>query len=80
MFLFELCDRTVAKENNNISAGQPGAEELEGAGAHMTASGSTPTAVWLRRLGDEVLRTVEQDLRVFRGEPPTTASEAAVAS
>jgi radical SAM superfamily enzyme YgiQ (UPF0313 family) len=80
VFLFELCDRTVAKENNNISAGQAEEGGLDGVGVGMAAGGSTPTAVWLRRLGDEVLRTVEQDLRVFRGEPPTTASEAAVAS
>jgi hypothetical protein len=80
VFLFELCDRTVAKENNNISAGQAEEGGLDGVGVGMAAGGSIPTAVWLRRLGDEVLRTVEQDLRVFRGEPPTAASDAAVAS
>lgn len=80
VFLFELCDRTVAKENNNVSAGRAEKGEAGEVGTHMAGGSSAPTAIWLRRLGDEVLRTVEQDLRAFRGQPPATASEAAVAS
>jgi radical SAM superfamily enzyme YgiQ (UPF0313 family) len=79
-FLFEVCDRTVAKENNSL----PG-EAGENAEPAEAPAGQTPSPsgglapVWLRRLADEVLRTVEQDLRSFRGRPPAPESEAAVA-
>jgi radical SAM superfamily enzyme YgiQ (UPF0313 family) len=77
VFLFELCDRTVAQENNHASARQGEAAE---AGKRTGGGAGAPTAVWLRRLADEVLRTVEQDLRTFKGKPPTSEPEAAVAS
>jgi hypothetical protein len=35
----------------------------------MTGLSSGQTLVWLRRLADEVLHTVEQDLRSFRAQP-----------
>jgi radical SAM superfamily enzyme YgiQ (UPF0313 family) len=62
-FLFELCDRTIAQENSNL---QP--EE------HMAAGDvAIPDSDYRRsRLPDEILRTVEQELRSFR-RPPAEA-------
>jgi hypothetical protein len=76
-FLFEICDRTIAKENATLPAG--GGELGKGPDG-PTGRSDGQTQVWLRRLGDEVLRTVEQDLRSFRPPPSVAASEATVAS
>jgi radical SAM superfamily enzyme YgiQ (UPF0313 family) len=78
-FLFEVCDRTIAKENNSLPSGA--GEDVEPAEVpdHTPGLGGGLTPVWLRRLADEVLRTVEQDLRSFRGQPPAPESETAVA-
>lgn len=80
IFLFELCDRTVAQENGNVLATH--AENAEvGVGLNQKAATTGgPTPVWLRRLADEVLRTVEQDLRTFKKEPPASEAAASVAS
>jgi radical SAM superfamily enzyme YgiQ (UPF0313 family) len=64
-FLYELCDRTLAKENGDVQAaaekklpaGMPDAKEGLGEGQ---------AGVWVKRLSDEVLRVVEQDLRNFQ--------------
>ena len=77
VFLFEICDRTIAKENATLPAG--GGEVGTGPD-RPTGRSDGQTQVWLRRLGDEVLRTVEQDLRSFRPPPSVAASEATVAS
>ena len=63
-FLHELCDRTVAKENAEAPArgGQaPAPREL-------TVRGERGDELRLKRLADEVLRLVEQDLRNFQPE------------
>jgi hypothetical protein len=78
-FLFEVCDRTIAKENNNLP-GRGGANVALAEDPDQPPSLSGGLApVWLRRLADEVLRTVEQDLRSFKGQPPAPESEVVVA-
>jgi radical SAM superfamily enzyme YgiQ (UPF0313 family) len=78
-FLFETCDRTIAQENSNVRAGA-GEEVKPGEIPERTANLSEgQTSVWLRRLADEVLRTVEQDLRSFRAQPSTPESDVSVA-
>jgi Radical SAM superfamily/Domain of unknown function (DUF4070)/B12 binding domain len=78
-FLFEIGDRTVAKENATIRAGA--GERVQSGEAHDQTAGLSAghTPVWLRRLADEVLRTVEQDLRSFRAEPPMSGLRTVVA-
>ena len=78
-FLFEVCDRTIAKENNSLPSGAGKSAELAEVPDYTPSPGGGLAPVWLRRLADEVLRTVEQDLRSFRGQPPAPESEAAVA-
>ena len=66
-FLFEICDRTIAKENGNLEAGA--GEDV------ATGEPDIPDTDYRRsRLPDEVLRTVEQDLRSFRQHPPKAES------
>jgi hypothetical protein len=68
VFLFEICDRTIAKENAALPS-QPSVPVGQGGVPHRLAGLSQgQTSVWLRRLADEVLRLVEQDLRSFRPE------------
>jgi hypothetical protein len=60
-FLLEICDRTISKENGNVRA-------VERATAPQAEA---PDGDYRRsRLPDEILRTVEQQLRVFRGAVP----------
>lgn len=60
-FLYELCDRTVASENdapragNKVRPAAPSDESRPGGSGHADAR--------LRRLAEDVLRCVEQDLR-----------------
>jgi hypothetical protein len=81
VFLFEICDRTIAKENGNlaVAAGIP-SEEVNVLPDRLTGMSEGQTLVWLRRLGDEVLRLVEQDLRRFRPEPVASNMETAATS
>jgi radical SAM superfamily enzyme YgiQ (UPF0313 family) len=79
-FLFEICDRTIAKENSTMPAGAGEQLELGEVPDRLAGLSGGQTLVWLRRLADEVLRTVEQDLRSFQGPPPASESEAAVVS
>ena len=76
-FLFEICDRTIAKENGTIPAGAGERAELGEAPDHRVGLSGDHTPVWLRRLADEVLRTVEQDLRSFQPEPPASVLKTA---
>jgi radical SAM superfamily enzyme YgiQ (UPF0313 family) len=78
-FLFEICDRTIAKENGTMPAGAGEGAELGEAPGQKAGLGGGHTPVWLRRLADEVLRTVEQDLRSFRAEPPASELKTAAA-
>jgi hypothetical protein len=78
-FLLEVCDRTIAKENNSLPRGAGEDAEPAEVPDHSPIPSGGLAPVWLRRLADEVLRTVEQDLRSFRGQPPASESEAAVA-
>jgi radical SAM superfamily enzyme YgiQ (UPF0313 family) len=60
-FLFEICDRTIAQENSKLQA-----DENVAAG-----DVALPDSDYRRsRLPDEILRTVEQELRSFRRPPP----------
>ena len=60
-FLYELCDRTIASENSVFdAAGNP---RIKIVGVKQTGPGPNYTDVHLRRLADDVLHCVEQDLR-----------------
>jgi hypothetical protein len=72
-FLFEICDRTIAKENGELAAGAGAGQELRVLPDRRAGLSEGQTLVWLRRLADEVLRLVEQDLRSFKPEPGTSS-------
>ncbi len=78
-FLFEICDRTIAKENSTMPVGVGEQVALGEVPDRLAGLSGGQTLIWLRRLGDEVLRTVEQDLRSFRPQPPASESDATVA-
>jgi radical SAM superfamily enzyme YgiQ (UPF0313 family) len=80
VFLAEICDRTIAKENGNISAGSRGEAELEQDLHGGLSSHRAQTPIAMRRLADEVLRTVEQDLRSFKPQPIAANMETASTS
>jgi hypothetical protein len=69
VFFFEICDRTVAKENGELAAGAEARPELRVVPDRLAGLSAGQALVRLRRLADEVLRLVEQDLRSFRPEP-----------
>jgi hypothetical protein len=71
-FLFEISDRTIAKENGELGAGADARPELRVLPDRRAGLSEGQTLVWLRRLADEVLRLVEQDLRSF--QPPHTSN------
>ncbi len=78
-FLHEICDRAVAAENGKFRAEtdrQAAAEEHDG---DRSASGGLRSTLWLKRLADDVLRCVEQDLRTF-ATPSPSSSPSALAS
>jgi hypothetical protein len=60
-FLYELCDRTVASENNATHAGNQRQPEI--LRDELAGHGSSNANARLKRLADDVLRCVEQDLR-----------------
>lgn len=60
-FLYELCDRTVAAQNNAPRSGHERPPEILRDG--QTGHGSSNSNLRLKRLADDVLRCVEQDLR-----------------
>jgi hypothetical protein len=65
-FLYELCDRTLAKENGDV---RPARDERALPAPPTDGNGSFgegQAGVRLKRLADEVLRVVEQDLRSFQ--------------
>ena len=66
-FLNELCDRTIASENSMFNAA--GGRRLKISGVEQVDSGPNYTDVHLRRLADDVLRCVEQDLRSLGSAP-----------
>jgi Radical SAM superfamily/Domain of unknown function (DUF4070)/B12 binding domain len=78
VFLFEICDRTIAKENGPCPSGAGTPVDLREIPDRLTGLSEGQTRVWLKRLADEVLRTVEQDLRSFKPEPLASPSETAV--
>jgi hypothetical protein len=69
VFLFEICDRTIAKENGDLPAGAGTPAPSPALPDRLAGLSAGQTQIWLRRLADEVLRLVEQDLRGFRPEP-----------
>ncbi len=90
-FFFEICDRTIASENSGSwdeVDGHGGARERDD---DRAAPGARRSSRWLKRLADDVLRCVEQDLRTFatphvrplprrrQAEPPQALRPAAVA-
>ena len=69
VFLFDICDRTITKENGELAAGAGVPPELQVVPDRRPGLSEGQTLVRLRRLADEVLRLVEQDLRSFRPDP-----------
>jgi hypothetical protein len=69
VFLFEIGDRTIAKENGELAVRAGAAPELRVVPDPRPGLSEGQTLVRLRRLADEVLRLVEQDLRSFRPDP-----------
>ncbi len=66
-FLYELCDRTIAKENGELEPTADGTMR-GGDGLHeMTGLTDGQVSAKVRQLGDDVLRYVEQELRDFQG-------------
>jgi radical SAM superfamily enzyme YgiQ (UPF0313 family) len=76
-FLFEICDRTIAKENGEIAAGAGAIPELREHADRFAGLSEGQTMIRLRRLADEVLRLVEQDLRSFKPDPGVSTLETA---
>jgi hypothetical protein len=70
-FLLELCDRSTSQENERRRTGPAKDESRE---ASETVSPGQ-AAIRMKRLGDDVLRAVEQDLRDF-GKPSPLAEPA----
>ncbi|MBD0327965.1 MAG: hypothetical protein ICV68_16165 [Pyrinomonadaceae bacterium] len=68
VFLFEICDRTIAKENGYLAAAASTPPERRVLPDRRAGFSEGQTLVWLRRLADEVLRLAEQDLRGFKLE------------
>jgi hypothetical protein len=66
-FLHELCDRTIAKENAEAQRNGDGARAV-GEGSPAVDVGGRDVDFRLKRLADDVLRVVEQDLRSFQPE------------
>jgi hypothetical protein len=63
-FLRELCDRTTSRENSLPPVrGEAGVSGATCDGRAGMSEGQA--AIWLRRLADDVLRAVEQELRSF---------------
>jgi hypothetical protein len=77
VFLFEICDRTIGKENGELAAGAGAAPELRVLPDRFAGLSEGQTMVRLRRLADEVLRLVEQDLRGFKPDPGVSPLETA---
>ena len=77
-FLYEICDRTIAKENNNLQNGAGENAEVGEVPAEMVGLTEAKATIRLRQLADEVLRNVEQELRGFRPQPPGLELESAV--
>ena len=68
-FLYEICDRTIAKENSDLQKQVPRDSEY---GNRDVVAEKIPD-IRRSRLADEVLHCVEQDLRSFR--PPSESRE-----
>ncbi len=64
--LFELCDRTIAKENSEQQQGAGEAVALRQVPEDTAGLVEGRAAIWLSRLADEVLRSVDRSLRGFR--------------
>jgi hypothetical protein len=79
VFFFEICDRTIAKENAELAAEADARPELRALPDPAVGLSAGQTLVRLRRLADEVLRLVEQDLRSFKPEP-VASNETSVVS
>jgi hypothetical protein len=62
-YLHEICDRSIAKENEN--AERPVPLTLVGGEDESVQEGEVPD-IRRNRLADEILRVVEQDLRNFK--------------
>ena len=68
-FLYELSDRTVAKENANV---RPAAGQTPATGPiplEVVEGHERQAEIRLRRLADDVLRSVQQELRLFQPAP-----------
>jgi radical SAM superfamily enzyme YgiQ (UPF0313 family) len=77
-FLVEICDRTIAKENAQVGDAAGNSVEPGAIVGHIAGLDAGHTAIRLRRLADDVLRTVEQDLRSFTPHPPASGMDAVV--
>jgi hypothetical protein len=78
-FLDELCDRTIAKENAEPAAAEGGGSRAGEASGDLEGLAERESEWRLKRLADDVLRVVEQDLRNFRPEarPHESANDSA---
>jgi len=64
-FLYEVCDRTVARENDEVQ--NRGSDNMGAEGPdEMGGLSQREVAIRLKQLADEVLRSVEQELRHFQ--------------
>ena len=69
-FFDEICDRTVAKENNSVPFHVSESPGIEEAASEMAGLTEGQIAIRLSRLADEVMKSVEQDMRSFRTQKP----------
>jgi radical SAM superfamily enzyme YgiQ (UPF0313 family) len=79
-FLHELCDRTIAKENAELRGAHGGGSRVGEGPVDTEGVAERGEGEWrLKRLADDVLRVVEQDLRNFRPEarPHESANDSA---
>jgi hypothetical protein len=68
-FLHELCDRTISKENAELRGAHGGGSRVGEAPVDAEGLAERGEGEWrLKRLADDVLRVVEQDLRNFQPE------------
>jgi hypothetical protein len=74
-FLFELCDRSTSQVNERGEGAPPDEPLLEELSKEKTGMSAGQAAIWMKRLADEVLRAVEQDLRALG--PPSSLADSA---
>ena len=74
-FLYEICDRTIVKENDRLVAGARGDVGAKQLPDEMADLSERETAMRLSRLADEVLHFVEQEMRSLQTHLPESESQ-----